>query len=64
MTSLKRSITRSDVLLTLAGVAFAVFFGISVSAAWYLRTALVVLCVASLVYLAGRRLLRAYLSIK
>jgi glucose-6-phosphate-specific signal transduction histidine kinase len=32
MTSLKRSITRSDVLLTLAGVAFAVFFGISVSA--------------------------------
>jgi len=32
MTSLRRSITRSDVLVTLAGVAFAVFFGISVSA--------------------------------
>jgi membrane glycosyltransferase len=32
MTSPKHSITRFDVLLTLAGVAFAVFFGISVTA--------------------------------
>src|SRR3954468_9673462 len=32
MTSPKPAITRFDVLLTLAGVAFAVFFGISVSA--------------------------------
>ena len=30
MTSLKRSITRFDVLLTLAGMAFALFFGIIV----------------------------------
>ena len=32
MTTLRRSITRFDVLLTLVAVAFAVLFGISVSA--------------------------------
>jgi len=41
-----------------AYVALATGIGMSMSVAWYLRTTLVVLCVATLAYVIGRAALR------